>query len=93
MRKYVLMVVAIVLIAAAVVAYAHTKRSDGAATTTTTSTTTTTAPPYPTAPLTGLPDPTGVSLTRPHSRSRLRTLPKLCPSGGSARPMLSTRRS
>jgi len=82
MRKYVLMVVAIVLIAAAVVAYAHTKRSDGAATTTTTSTTTTTAPTYPTAPLTGLPDPTGVSLTRPALTVKIENTPEALPQWG-----------
>jgi hypothetical protein len=83
MRKYVLMVVAIVIIAAAVVAYAHTKRSDGAATSTTTSTsTTTTAPTYPTAPLTGLPDPTGVSLTRPALTVKVENTPEALPQWG-----------
>ena len=83
MRKYVLMVVAIVIIAAAVVAYAHTKRSDGAATSTTTSTsTTTTAPTYPTAPLTGLPDSTGVSLTRPALTVKIENTPEALPQWG-----------
>src|SRR5580693_9015689 len=83
MRKYVLMVVAIVIIAAAVVAYAHTKRSDGAAaTTTTSSTTTTTAPTYPTAPLTGLPDATGVSLTRPALTVKIENTPEALPQWG-----------
>jgi hypothetical protein len=82
MRKYVLMVVAIVIVAAAVLVYPHVKKSIGATTTTTTSTTTTTAPTYPTAPLTGLADPTGVSLTRPALTVKIENTPEALPQWG-----------
>jgi hypothetical protein len=82
MRKYVLMVAAIVIIAAGVVTYSHVKKSNGAPTTTTTTTTTTTAPVYPTAPLTGLPDPTGLSITRPALTVKIENTPEALPQWG-----------
>jgi hypothetical protein len=51
-------------------------------TTTTTSTTTTTAPQYPTAPLTGLPDPTGLSVKRPALTVKIENTPEALPQWG-----------
>jgi hypothetical protein len=83
MRKYVLLFVAIVIIAAGAAIYFHTNKSIGATTTTTASTTTTTtAPTYPTAPLTGLPDPTSVSLTRPALTVKIENTPEALPQWG-----------
>jgi Protein of unknown function (DUF3048) N-terminal domain/Protein of unknown function (DUF3048) C-terminal domain len=82
MRKYVLMAAAIVIIAAGLVIYAHANKSNGSPTTTTTTTTTTTAPTYPTAPLTGLPDPTGVSITRPALTVKIENTPEALPQWG-----------
>jgi Protein of unknown function (DUF3048) N-terminal domain/Protein of unknown function (DUF3048) C-terminal domain len=82
MRKYVLMVAAIVIIAAGVVVYSHVNKSNGSPTTTTTTTTTTTAPVYPTAPLTGLPDPTGLSITRPALTVKIENTPEALPQWG-----------
>jgi hypothetical protein len=82
MRKYVILLAAIVVISAAVLIYPHVKKTDGAPTTTTTSTTTTAAPTYPTASLTGLPDPTGVSLTRPALTVKIENTPEALPQWG-----------
>ncbi|MGB8195959.1 MAG: DUF3048 domain-containing protein [Acidimicrobiales bacterium] len=51
-------------------------------TTTTTSTTTTTLPQYPTAPLTGLPDPTGLSVKRPALTIKIENTPQALPQWG-----------
>jgi hypothetical protein len=82
MRKYVLLVAAIVVIVAAVLIYSHVKKSPAAATSTTTPTTTTTAPTYPTAPLTGLPDSTGLSVKRPALTIKVENTPEALPQWG-----------
>lgn len=82
MRKPVVYVtVLIVVIVAGVVAALHFKGSS-TPTTTTTSTTTTTAPTYPTAPLTGLPDPTLQSAKRPALTVKIENTPEALPQWG-----------
>jgi hypothetical protein len=51
-------------------------------TTTTATTTTTTQPVYPAAPLTGLPDPTGLSLKRPALTIKIENTPQALPQWG-----------
>jgi hypothetical protein len=51
-------------------------------TTTTVATTTTTLPQYPTAPLTGLPDPTGLSAKRPALTIKIENTPEALPQWG-----------
>ena len=67
MRKLLVAVIVLVLIGAGLLTWHQLKGSSGTTTTTgtATSTTTTTAPAVATAPLTGLADPTGISLRRP----------------------------
>src|SRR6204780_2192330 len=51
-------------------------------TTTSATTTTTTQPAYPTAPLTGLPDPTGLSAKRPALTIKIENTPQALPQWG-----------
>jgi len=82
MRKpQVYVTVLIVFIAAGVFALIHFKGST-TPTTTTTSTTTTTAPKYPTAPLTGLPDPTLQSGKRSALTVKIENTPEALPQWG-----------
>lgn len=78
MRKLLIPLVAVVVILALIVGWKHHKSLTPA--TTTTSTTTTTVPP--TAPLSGLPDPTGVSLTRPALTVKIENTPDALPQWG-----------
>ncbi len=84
MRKVVLILVAVIVIAAAgAIYYSHNHSAKGATTTTTTPpTTTTTVPKGPFAPLTGLLDPTGVSLTRPALTVKIENTPEALPQWG-----------
>lgn len=79
MRRILIVVVLVVLVGAGFVLYPKL-RSTTAATTTTT--TTTTAPTYPTAPLTGLPDPGGAALTRPALTVKIENDPNALPQWG-----------
>lgn len=73
------MVVAVlVVVAAAGGAFWHYRRK----TTTTTTTTTKPAPHYPNAPLTGLPDPGGVALTRSALTVKIENTPQALPQWG-----------
>ena len=82
MRKpLVYVTVLIVIVAAGVFALIHFKSSP-TPTTTTTSTTTTTAPKYPTAPLTGLPDPSLQSGRRPALPVKIENTPEALPQWG-----------
>ena len=80
MRKTLLAVV-VVLVVAAIggLAYFHFKKSTSTPTTTTT---TTTLPQYPTAPLTGMPDPTGLSVKRPALTVKIENTPQALPQWG-----------
>jgi hypothetical protein len=85
MRKFfVTVAVLLVLAAAGVFAYTHYKKNKSASGPTTTSTTSTTAPDYPTAPLTGLPDPGGAALTRPALTIKVENTPQALPQWGIA---------
>jgi hypothetical protein len=82
MRKpLVYVTVIIVIVAAGVFALFHFKSSPNP-TTTTTSTTTTTAPTYPTAPLTGLPDPSLQSGRRSALTVKIENTPEALPQWG-----------
>jgi hypothetical protein len=80
MRKT-LIVIAVVLVLAAIggLAFFHFRKSPTPPTTTTT---TTTLPHYPTAPLTGLPDPSGLSVTRPALTVKIENTPQALPQWG-----------
>ena len=94
MRKVVPILIAVIVIAAAgAIFYSRDHSAKGATTTTTTSTTTTTVPKGPFAPLTGLLDPTGVSLTRPALTVKIENTPEALPQWGITRPTSSTKRS
>jgi hypothetical protein len=81
MRKTVPSIVAVVVVLAiGGVAYFHFRKSTPTATTTTT--TSTTLPQYPTAPLTGLPDPTGLSVKRPALTVKIENTPEALPQWG-----------
>lgn len=82
MRKLVVTVAVLVVLAAGGVAVYHVSTTKGASSPTTTSTTTTTAPNYPTAPLTGLPDPSGTALTRPALTIKVENTPQALPQWG-----------
>ena len=86
MRKYVILLVVVVIAGAVAIAYPHLHKSPKSASgaPTTTSTTTTTAPHYPTAPLTGLPDPGGAALTRPALTVKIENTPEALPQWGVA---------
>lgn len=85
MRRYVTLLVAVIIAGAVVLAYPHFRSSvktlAGAAATTST-TTTTTAPHYPTAPLTGLPDPGGAAVHRSALTVKIENTPEAMPQWG-----------
>src|ERR1039457_707862 len=80
MRKT-LPAVVVVLVVAAIggLAYFHFKKGTSTPTTTTT---TTTLPRYPTAPLTGRPDPRGLPAQRPASTVKIENTPQALPQWG-----------
>ncbi len=80
MRRYLILVPVVVLIAVAVALAPRLLSSS--TTTATTTTTTTTEPSYPTAPLTGLPDPGGAALTRPALTVKIENDPNALPQWG-----------
>src|SRR5580692_10493375 len=82
MRKSLIAVVVVVVLGAiGALAYFHFHKSTP--TTPTTATTTTTTPPkYATAPLTGLPDPTGLSVKRPALTVKIENTPQALPQWG-----------
>src|SRR3984957_5875414 len=81
MRKT-LPVIVVVLVLAAIGGVVLFHSYSSTPTTTTTSTTTTTLPPYPTAPLTGLPDPTGLSVKSPALTVKIENTPEALPQWG-----------
>ena len=81
MRKTLAVIVAVVVIAAiGGLAFFHFHKTT--TTPTTTPTTTTTLPQYPTAPLTGLPDPSGLSVKRPALTVKIENTPQALPQWG-----------
>jgi hypothetical protein len=76
-RKYLYLVLALIVVGVGIGVYSKVH-------TTTTSTTTTTkpAPVYPTAPLTGLPDPGGAALLRPALTVKIENTPQALPQWG-----------
>jgi hypothetical protein len=83
MRKYVLALIAIVIVVGAVVIYSQVHKSKNpSSTATTTPSTTTTTIPIPIAPLTGLPDPGGLALTRPALTVKIENTPEALPQWG-----------
>ena len=84
MRKLLVAVIALVLIGAGLLAWVHFHGSSSNTTTTTAAgaptTTTTTTPPV--APLTGLADPTGISLRRPALTVKIENTPDALPQWG-----------
>ncbi len=86
MRKYVILLVVLIVAGGVALAYPHLHQSpkSAAGATTTTTTTTTTAPTYPTAPLTGLPDPGGAALQRPALTVKIENTPEALPQWGIA---------
>ncbi len=78
-----LSIIAVVLVVAAIggLAFFHFNNSTASTTTSTTSTTTT-LPSYPIAPLTGLPDPTGLSVKRPALTIKIENTPQALPQWG-----------
>jgi hypothetical protein len=81
MRKT-LIVIAAVIVIAAIGGLTYFNFRTSAPTTTTTTTTTTTLPQYPTAPLTGLPDSTGLSVKRPALTVKIENTPEALPQWG-----------
>lgn len=81
MRKT-LPVIVVVLVLAAIGGLAFFHFHTTTPTTTTTTTTTTTLPQYPTAPLTGLPDPSGLSVKRPALTVKIENTPEALPQWG-----------
>jgi hypothetical protein len=81
MRKTLSVVAAVVVVAAiGGLAFFHFRTTVPA--TPTTTTTTTTLPQYPIAPLTGLPDPTGLSVKRPALTIKIENTPQALPQWG-----------
>jgi hypothetical protein len=81
MRKTLSVVVIIIVIAAiGGLGFFHFHKTTPTPPTTTT--TTTTVPQYPTAPLTGLPDPTGLSVKRPALTVKIENTPEALPQWG-----------
>ncbi len=79
MRKPLTWIVVVVVLAAiGGLSYFHFHKN----TTTPTSTTTTSTPTYPTAPLTGLPDPSGLSARRPALTVKIENTPQALPQWG-----------
>ncbi len=81
MRKYLIGVIAVLVVAIAVLLVVHFNKSP-VATPTTVPTTTTTVPTYPTAPLSGLADPTGISLKRSALTVKIENTPEALPQWG-----------
>jgi hypothetical protein len=81
MRKT-LPVIVIVVVIAAIGGLAFFKFHKTTTTPTTVPTTTTTLPTYPTAPLTGLPDPSGLSVKRPALTVKIENTPQALPQWG-----------
>ena len=81
MRKTIPVIV-IVLVVAAIGGLAFFHFHKTTPTTTTTTTTTTTLPQYPTAPLSGLPDPSGLSVKRPALTIKIENTPQALPQWG-----------
>jgi hypothetical protein len=80
MRKTLWVIVAVLVVGAiGAVAYFHFHKNT---TTPTSTTTTTTLPQYPTAPLTGLPDPSGLSVKRPALTVKIENTPQALPQWG-----------
>ena len=81
MRKLLTIAVPIIVVLAGVLAWTQFK---GSSTPTSTTTTTTTTPPptYPTAPLSGLKDPTGLSVKRPALTIKIENTPEALPQWG-----------
>jgi hypothetical protein len=79
MRRYLPLIAAVVVVAAVVV-YVKGHHSSSATPSATTSTTTTVK--IPTAPLTGLPDPSGASITRPALTVKIENTPDALPQWG-----------
>src|ERR1039458_3522729 len=80
MRKTLWVIVAVLVVGAiGGVAYFHFHKNT---TTPTSTTTTTTLPQYPTAPLTGLPDPSGLSVKRPALTVKIENTPQALPQWG-----------
>ena len=75
MRKFLYLLVTLVVIAGGVVAYSHYHL-------TTTTTTTKPASHYPTAPLTGLSDPSGTAILRPALTIKVENTPQALPQWG-----------
>jgi hypothetical protein len=83
MRKYIFALIAVVVVVGAVVIYSQVHKSKNpSSTATTTPSTTTTTIPIPTAPLTGLPDPGGLALTRPALTVKIENTPEALPQWG-----------
>jgi Protein of unknown function (DUF3048) N-terminal domain/Protein of unknown function (DUF3048) C-terminal domain len=80
MRKFVITFAVLVVLAAGGVAYAHVKKKSTPPGTTTT--TTKPAPHYATAPLTGLPDPSGTALARSALTIKVENTPQALPQWG-----------
>jgi hypothetical protein len=81
MRKFLLGFSVVLVLAIAVLLFVHYNKSN-VAQPPTASTTTTTKPTYPTAPLTGLADPTGISLKRPALTVKIENTPEALPQWG-----------
>jgi len=80
MRKTLWVIVAVLVVGAiGAVAYFHFHKNT---TTPTSTTTTTTLPQYPTAPLTGLSDPSGLSVKRPALTVKIENTPQALPQWG-----------
>jgi hypothetical protein len=79
MRKYLILVAVLVVIGAGVVAYPHLKSK---ASPTTSTTTTKPVPHYSNAPLTGVVDPSGTSLTRSALTIKIENTPEALPQWG-----------
>jgi len=84
MRKILVAVIVLVLIGAGLLTWQHFKGSSSTTTTTTAAggSTTTTVPTAPIAPLTGLADPTGISLRRPALTVKIENTPEALPQWG-----------
>jgi hypothetical protein len=81
MRKILPVIVVVIVVAAiAGLAFFHVHKTKPTPTTTTS--TTTTLPPYPTAPLTGMPDPSGLSVKRPALTVKIENTPQALPQWG-----------
>src|SRR5665213_1325030 len=78
MRKYLYLLVALVVVGVGIGVYSKMHST----TTTTTTTTTKPAPVYPTAPLSGLPDPGGAALLRPALTVKIEDTPQALPQWG-----------